>query len=347
MSKVYIVIVNFNTDKDTIECLESVLKSSYTNFQVFIVDNSANDTSVTQLAAWAGNDNYPAVETNFKELVYPPERKPVNCCITSEADFNNGNLFEDKITIVKTQNNGFAAANNVVLKYLINKGEAASFIWLLNNDTVIEKSTLANLLSFCDEDPHKNHIVGAQLRNYYQPKTIQAIGGNYNVWLGKHKHIGDGETDLGQYDNYQPGKNDYIVGASMFLPKQFLDNVGLMCEEYFIYFEELDWINAGYKKGFKIATAINAIAYHKEGASIAGSINGKKDTTIAEYYSITSRVRFIKKWHPWALPTVMLGVIFALIKRLLQGRFKLVIKALAGVLKILFTTNPAAIKYDT
>jgi GT2 family glycosyltransferase len=111
-----------------------------------------------------------------------------------------------------------------------------------------------------------------------------------------------------------------------------------MTEDYFLYFEELDWVNKGYKYGFEMAVAPNAIIYHKEGASILKSKGEKRNTFTAEYYSITNRVRFIKKWHPQCLPTVMLGVLAALFKRILQGKFSLVKKTTAGVFKVLFTS---------
>ena len=120
----------------------------------------------------------------------------------------------------------------------------------------------------------------------------------------------------------------------MFIPKLFLVQAGLMCEDYFLYFEELDWLRSGIEHGFTMAFVSNAIIYHKEGASIVGH---KNDTSLAEYYSITNRVRFIKKWHPYRLITVMAGVTWALIKRVLQGRLNLVKKIFATVVKILFT----------
>ena len=154
--------------------------------------------------------------------------------------------------------------------------------------------------------------------------------------MGQHKHIGDGEEDFGQYDNYVPGKMDYIVGASMFLPKLFIEQTGLMCEDYFLYFEELDWLKTGSKHGYTMAIVHNAVVYHKEGSSITGSNGKKSDKSIAEYFSITSRVRFIKKWYPYCLVTVMIGVIWALVKRLIKGKFSLVKKTSITVFKILF-----------
>jgi GT2 family glycosyltransferase len=345
MNKVYIIIVNFNNFNDTIEGLESLLKSAHSNFQIFVVDNSTSDTSIQYLHNWAKGNVHPAITTKFNHLVFPAEVKPINHVILSEADFlATTGLFESKITFIRATNNGFAAANNLVLKYLTNTAEPGSFIWLLNNDTVVEKNTLTNLLNFYHDKKDKKYIVGPLLRNYNEPNLIQAVIGHYNIWLGKHTHIGENEHDNGQYANYTPSKNAYVIGAAMFFPLQLLKDTGLMSEAYFLYFEELDWLRAAAQKGYVAAVATNAIVYHKEGASIAGGYK-QRDTSVAEYYSIINRVRFIKKWHPRALPTVLAGVIFALLKRLLHGHFKLVSKASIDILKTLFTIKSTAINY--
>jgi GT2 family glycosyltransferase len=132
---------------------------------------------------------------------------------------------------------------------------------------------------------------------------------------------------------------DYLVGASLFFPVLFIKEAGVMCEDYFLYFEELDWIKTAIKKGFKTTVVHDALVYHKEGSSIIGVEAGKRDTSIAEYYSITNRVKFIKKWYPGHLITIMPGVIWALTKRIFQGKFKLVKKSSIAIFKILFTSN--------
>jgi len=338
MDKVYIVLVNHNNYLDTIECLESLLKSTYPNFQIFLIDNSANDESINNFSAWVTNENYTGIRTNFKHLVLPAERKPIDHIIIDENDFNNRNeLFEQKIIFIQAINNGFAAANNIALKYILKNGSDHSLIWILNNDTVVEKETLANLVAFYKKGSNKRCLIGSKLRYYYSPDILQAIAGKYNTWIGKHYHIGDGQKDLGQYDNYKFAQDDYIIGASIFLPQLFIKTAGLMCEDYFLYFEELDWMQMAHKYEFAITVASHAIVYHKEGASIIVDNEKQKDTFNAEYYSITNRVKFIKKWHPWRLIGVLPGVIFALVKRLLKGKFKLVCKTSVSVFKILFT----------
>jgi hypothetical protein len=336
MNKVYVVIVNYNNFADTVECLESVLKSNYNNFQLFVVDNSSDDLSIKQLSAWVNDNDYSPVTTAFGHLVLPLVAKPVNHIITDEQLFSDSTeLFESRLTIIRAANRGFAAANNLVFRYIQKNGANDSLIWILNNDTVVEKDTLRNLVVFYERQANKKQVLGAKLRYYHNPGVIQAIAGNYNKWLGRHRHVGEGEADTGQYDNYVPKQMDYIVGATMFLPKLFVEEAGLMCEDYFLYFEELDWLKNGDKHGYSIALVPNAIVYHKEGASITEGADETKDTSVAEYYSITNRVRFIKKWYPWRLITVMPGVGWALLKRLFKGKFALVKKSSVTIFKIL------------
>ena len=162
MNKVYIILVNYNNYTDTIECLESLLKSSYLNYQIFVVDNSSDSSSIDNLSNWITNNNYKDINTNFQNLVFPLEHKPIHHTIVSENEFNTkGELYEEKITIIHAKNNGFAAANNIVLRYILNNGANSSFIWLLNNDTVIEKSTLYNLVAFYQNNANKLYLAGA------------------------------------------------------------------------------------------------------------------------------------------------------------------------------------------
>lgn len=340
MNKVHIVIVNFNNFQDTIECLESLLKSDYLNFQIFVVDNSVNDLSMMQFSIWVNNNNYTEIKTGFSHLIFPLQDKPLSYRMFPAIEFSNADeIFEERIIFIKAKNNGFAAANNIALRYILKKSDDYGLIWILNNDTVVEKDTLRNLVTCYCENINNKYVFGSKIKYYKKPHVIQAVGGRYNKWLGKHYHIGDGEEDNGQYDGYKFGKLDYIVGASIFLSKLFVDQVGLMCEDYFLYFEELDWMRKGARHGFSLALVPNAIVYHKEGASIIGPNEHHKDTSVAEYYSITNRVRFIKKWYPICLITVLSGVSWALLRRLFLGKFQLVKKTSVSIFKILFFGN--------
>jgi len=337
MHKVYIILVNYNNHRDTIECLQSILHCDYANYNIILIDNSKDDTPSQEIINWCNNgvDN---IETLFPELVYPIIEKPVSYQFYTESDFSTLTTeIDEKLLIVRAENRGFAAANNIALRYVQKFASDLAFVWVLNNDTVIEKSALKHLVAFYEQHD-LNYMIGCKLRFYNSRDKLQAIAGSYNKWIGAHTHIGEGEIDNGQYDDFKFTADNYIVGASMFLPRLFLNRVGLMSEDYFLYYEELDWTITAQKAGFNFAVQPSAIVYHKEGASITNT-QQNKDTSVAEYYSITNRVRFINKFYKWCLPTVLLGVIFALLKRLLKGKFKLVNKSFKTIVQILTSPN--------
>ena len=51
--KAYIIILNYNNWQDTIECLESVLRNDYPNYQVIVIDNGSPNNSIKYIKAWA------------------------------------------------------------------------------------------------------------------------------------------------------------------------------------------------------------------------------------------------------------------------------------------------------
>src|ERR1700749_2470591 len=133
MNKVYVVIVNYKKYSDTIECLESVLKSNYPDFQVFVIDNSPDDSSVNCFSNWVSANSYSGIITNFNNLVFPLEDKTISHVFINESECSNSTvLFDERIVFVRSTNRGFAAANNVVLNYILSRGADSSLIWLLN-----------------------------------------------------------------------------------------------------------------------------------------------------------------------------------------------------------------------
>ncbi|SEO12097.1 glycosyltransferase family 2 protein [Mucilaginibacter sp. OK283] len=336
MNKVYIILVNYKRYEDTIECLESVYKSYYNNYQVLLVDNSPDEQSSHQIKEWLEN-NYKEINTSYPNIVYPLIDRPTSYVSISEYDVLNTNVaYTESLMLIRATNNGFAAANNIALKYIKKIADEHSFIWVLNNDTVIEHNCMGNLAAFFDTNPRK-FILGSKLRSYYSPQKIQAVAGRYNRWIGSTYHIGEGEIDHGQYDDFAFGDNNYVIGASMFIPKAFIDIAGLMNESYFLYFEELDWGLVGKQFGYNFALQHNAIIYHKEGASIIKSNNN--NMSVADYYSMINRIRFTKKWYGRHIVLVSCSVVFALLKRLFRGKFSLVKKTSIAVFKIFFNRN--------
>jgi GT2 family glycosyltransferase len=94
-----------------------------------------------------------------------------------------------------------------------------------------------------------------------------------------------------------------------------LEEVGLLQEDYFLYFEELDWAVRA-RGRFRLGYAASSVVYHKEGSSIGGSDRAKTaKSATADLYALKNRVRFTRRFYPYALPTVYLGLLLALANR--------------------------------
>lgn len=331
--RVYIILVNYNGWKETIECLESVLRLDYPNFQVIVVDNASADGSMAHIMSWAqGRQSAGTGNHRLARLTNPPLKKPVSYVLyESEPTPDSVSLYNKKsgnhslIMIQSGENRGFAAGNNIGIRYVSARNDAA-YIWLLNNDTVVEADALSAIVKKVGEYEKKRQkvgMIGAKLLYYDSPDRLQGVAGLYNKWFARPKHLGSFEVDHGQYDNeIVAGKMDYPIGASLFVSADFIKDVGPMCEDYFLYFEELDWAVRGAAKGWQLGYCWQATVYHKEGSS-AGACSTKlqEKSVIADFYSIRNRVLFTRKFFPIQLMTVILGFIFVIFNRIRRRQF--------------------------
>ncbi|PTX14910.1 hypothetical protein C8N40_1097 [Pontibacter mucosus] len=340
--QVFIILVNYKSWQDTIECLESLFKMTYTNFKVVVVDNDSQNDSIEHIMAWARGSEPISLNGHFYEattVASTPINKPVNCQYIKFRSSENVTLLNSELVLVESsQNLGFAGGNNIGISLsLANK---ADYVWLLNNDTVVAKDALSNMIKHINEAKSSNRrlgILGAKLLYYHAPTSIQAILGRYNPLLAKTEHVGFNLNSDTEFKDLTIKDNDYIVGASMFVSKDFIQQVGLMAEEYFLYFEELDWVKRGRKEGYDIDTCLNAIVYHKEGSSIGGGLKDNNNKSqLSDYYSIRNRLIFTKKFHSNYLLPVYISLIFVAVNRIRRKQFTrvpLILKAIKSSLR--------------
>jgi GT2 family glycosyltransferase len=318
--KIYIVLLNWNGWRDTIECLESVFRNDYPNYQVIVCDNSSQDDSLRQIKNWAdGHLDAPLSDNNpLQPLTYPPVPKPVSYVgyerAEAEAGGNSKGNSARLILIQTGANLGFAGGNNVGLRYALQRDDF-DYIWLLNNDTVIEPDALSYLVRRMKEKPDAG-MCGSTLPFYLDPKRIWALGGaTYNKWLAKPCCIGLLQSKEKTVDHHQVEHHlDYIAGASMLISRGFLRDVGLMSEDYFLYFEELDWAMRS-RGRYRLAYAPKSVVYHKVAASTVQNVE-YKDTSVSDYFMFRNSLFFTYKYFPVALPLVLprVSLIFLLKK---------------------------------
>jgi GT2 family glycosyltransferase len=93
-----------------------------------------------------------------------------------------------------------------------------------------------------------------------------------------------------------------------------------MCEDYFLYDEELDWALRGKARGFTLGFADSSIVYHKGGASFARVSGADRSYYVSDYYLVRGAVVTTWRWYPWALPSVLFMRWRELFVRFLHGQ---------------------------
>lgn len=309
VGKVYIIIVNWNGWKDTIECLESILRLEYANYRIVVCDNGSTDESIAMLQLWAE-----------QTMGGTPETWQLLNRNTGEKGGYGADAVFSLIDI--GENLGFGAGTNVGLRYALAKGDA-DYCWLLNNDTVVDPAALAALVARLGEKPEAG-MCGSTVRHFYDRSRFQALGGAiYFKWLGIAWHIGrtcrgDVPLDAEAIEN----KMDYVVGSSLLVRVSFVKVIGLMAEEYFLYFEEIDWATRG-NGLFSLAYAPRSVVYHKIGASIGTTTDPRGKSYLCDYYTLRNRIVFTRKFYPRALVGVYAGLVVELLIRVLLLRWDL------------------------
>lgn len=280
---VSVIIVNYKTPELTLKALRALFESSILPTQVILVDNASED--------------------NTPELV--------------RAEFPQVELIESK------ENLGFAGGNNLAIKKANQK-----YIWLLNSDTETGERSVEELAQYLSAHPEVG-AVGPQL--VYPTRDLQSVGGFFpspsNVlyyllpftyffpkkWRKKLHSIALFPQEISD-DGLEL---DYVTGASLMVRREVVDRVGLMPEEYFMYFEETDWCYQMKQKGWKLKAVNCEPVMHVYG----GSFKTKYDPRRLEMF-IGSLKKFVKRNYRGIKKYIILLELF------LFGRFSIVLKGL-------------------
>jgi GT2 family glycosyltransferase len=192
------------------------------------------------------------------------------------------NILPSAQIILSEKNLGFAGGNNLGIKQ--SKGE---YLFFVNNDTELTPSIFQGLLEIFKDYPDAG-VVSPKFHYYYAPGIIEFAGYNaINVFTARNSMVGCRTKDMGQYDAIS--KTNYGHGGGMMVSRHVIDEVGLMPEEYFLYYEEFDWCEQIKKKGFSIYYQYKSLIYHKESMSV-----GKKSIT-KTFYLNRNRILFMRR----------------------------------------------------
>lgn len=311
--RVHIVLLNWNGWKDTLECLESLYRQDYLNFQVIVCDNDSQDGSVEKIKDWAAGSQFapePPVPA-MRGYSTPALGKPIPYVELSRAQAESDASVDPSIPLVIINNGGnlgFAGGNNTGLRYALN--QQSDYCWLLNNDTVVEADALSKMVAHSSSlsDQGIDNTCGSVQCFYDDPNVIQALGGfSFNRLtavssdtFGRYRKRSE-MADI-NHDQYR-AKLDAIHGCSWLLPRKFLCDIGLMDERYFLYFEEIDWTTRAQGR-YQLTYAQDAFVYHKEGQSIGSKSITKTGSLLSEFYCNANKFVYARKFSPWTIPTI-------------------------------------------
>ncbi|OGO06380.1 MAG: hypothetical protein A2Y73_07915 [Chloroflexi bacterium RBG_13_56_8] len=162
------------------------------------------------------------------------------------------------VTVLENEANlGFAEGNNVAVRHALEQG--ADYVFLLNNDTVVEPQMLRQLIKVAESDDRIG-IVGPKIYYWDEPETIWSAGG---ILQSRARPIMRGldEPDKGQYD--QLAEVDWITGCALLIKSSAIRQIGLIDARYFIYYEESDWCYRVQRAGYKLFYVPQARMWHK------------------------------------------------------------------------------------
>jgi GT2 family glycosyltransferase len=317
---VAIVLVNWNGWRDTVECIDSLLALRYPRFHIYLVDNDSTDQSIEQISAWCARPqsdvdwirqvgvSRSTDEYSGQPVAHRIVARPVRPLQPAEANC--------RVTLIRSGRNlGFAGGCNVGIQAA--GLEAYSFFWLLNPDTVVHRDSLSALVRRCSADERVG-MAGSTIRYYAAPDVVQCLGGaRLEPRTVTSQLIGQGASV--QAIPRDPAAVEsamiYVMGASMLVSNLFVREVGLLQEDYFLYYEEIDWALRGRHK-FALAYAPDSHVFHKSGAS---SSKVMPLFTANLYYR--NRLRFVSRFFPESLGAAKFGLAVDLMRHSLRGRW--------------------------
>ncbi len=306
---VSVILLNYKGWADTIACLESFFALDYPSFNIVLVDNASPNDSVERLRDWGG-----ARLDALNEAAARQERPLFRFRESSPA----APMEARDVVLLETGGNlGYAGGNNAGLRYAAANG-GFDYAWILNNDTEVDPASLRELVARMEADPAIG-LCGSTLCYMDKPDAVQNYaGGSFSSTKGRAHPLGFGAS---RHDPVDVAAIEralrFVSGASTLISKTCLDAIGPMSEDYFLYYEELDWAERA-RVRFRLGFAPKSIVYHKVGASIGTNDFGQR-SELSDYYLTRNRVKFCRRFAKASLPFVFADIGRDIARHLIAG----------------------------
>lgn len=290
-----VVIVSYNSGDALFECLESLLAQTGVDLHIVVVDNNSTDDTVGAMRNWASG----AVPWSDPgdipfDLVAAP--KPVPLVETDRPQTPRAapavNLLHSGL------NGGYAAGVNAGLDCL-SRVDGLSRFWILNPDSAVPPGTALAFATYGGPDLRFS-LIGGRVNYLEMPDVIQIDGGRVDWRTGVTLNVNQGAAHSA-CPPPDPARMDFVTGASMVVSRTFYEAVGPMAEDYFLYYEEVDW---ALRRGeLPLAYCPGGLVYHRAGTSIGSPTLSRVASPLSLYFKHRNRIRFLRRHRPGALLT--------------------------------------------
>jgi hypothetical protein len=194
-----------------------------------------------------------------------------------------------QVEVLRNAHNlGFIRGSNIGMKRAIEN--EPPYILLLNNDTVVTPTFLEALVTVAERNDDIG-IVGPKVYQYDEDRMFDAAGTRAIIWLGQPFLRGRDEIDQGQYD--QEEDMPYITGCALLVKCSVIERIGLMDEDYFNYFDDMDWGVRARQAGYRLVYVPQAVIRHKGSKAIGFG------SPFYYYHMMRSRILFVRKHISW------------------------------------------------
>jgi GT2 family glycosyltransferase len=285
-----VVLVTFNSSDVILDCLESLLAAQGVALSIVVVDNESTDGTLALLRDWAAG-RHPYVAPAVLPFPLAPSPKPLTLHAAvpdrDAAAAGPGHT----ITLIETGvNAGFAAGVNRGLAALAALPWLDRF-WVLNPDSAVPPGT-ARAFATHPAPPGGFALMGGRVTYLDRPDVIQIDGGTLNRRTGV-------TGNLNLFGSHaatpapDPARIDFITGASMVASRRFYETAGPMTEDYFLYYEEVDW--ALRRGDMPLLYCPDALVYHVGGTAIGSPVIGRPASPFSLYFKHRGRMRFLRR----------------------------------------------------
>lgn len=243
--------------------------------------------------------------TSLAKNSYPNQRVLVLDNASSDGSVPAIRSAFPEVQIIELQANlGYAGNNNVGIQAALQQG--ADWVFVLNEDTLLAPDCLEQLMALARQEARIG-IVGPLVYHASEPEVIQSAGGQLGRWWVS-SHIGQNERDRGQY--CEPRPVEWVSGCAILVRRQVIEQVGMLDERFFYYWEETEWCLRAREKGWLIFCAPGAKLWHK------GVQRDYRPGPSVTYYATRNRFLALEKHH--APRVVRLAAWFQAVRTLLS-----------------------------